>query len=69
MKVKPDVFEVGVGDLLVEFLEVLAETLLGAFLVDEVDDCAVLVVLFDVLVVLASDLEVDFVIGVDADFG
>jgi hypothetical protein len=69
VEVEPDQLKRVVADLSVDFLEVFAETFLWALFVDQVDEGAVLVVFLDVLVVFFCHLKVQFVVGVDVDFG
>ena len=68
MEIKPYESESLFADLLMKFLEILTKSLLWSFLVNEVNNCAIFVVLFDVLVILSGYFEINFIISVNVNF-
>lgn len=68
MEIEPDILEALVTHLPMHLFEVLADSLLGAFFVYQIDQSAVLVVDFDVFVVFPRYLHVDLVVAVNVDF-
>ena len=55
VEIKPDQPEVIVSDTHMHLLKIVSHSLLRAFLVDKIQDCAILVVFLDVVVIFAGD--------------
>ena len=67
MEVKPDKLKALFSHFFMHLFKVLPYSLLGAFLVDQVDQGAVLVMDFDVFIILPGHLNIDLVIPVHID--